>query len=179
MAIRQGSLNMHDVVQAAGDDCLNTFTLRVRHLFELFRLHAEQVRPLSACSLEALARAGLWWFIKGRMGLEMVIRAQGSQPNPQMHQQQMEMDRQEAYANLAKGYWLVEEAIPEVLENEAVGYRYVLVNRDRTQVRLLADRSASVEVGADVVQLWDALDRRFRLEASVPPQPTLATVAPR
>ncbi|MBB6094917.1 arylsulfatase A-like enzyme [Povalibacter uvarum] len=69
-------------------------------------------------------------------------------------------------------------AIPEVLENHATSYRYVLVNRDRTQVRLLADRSASVQAGEDVVQLWDALDRRFRLEASLAAPPALATVAP-
>jgi len=119
LVIRQGSSSMHDVVQAAGEDCLNTFKLRIRHLFELFRLHAEQVRPLSACSLEALARAGLWWFIKGRMGLEMVIRAQASQPGAPI-QQQMEMDRQQAYANLAKGYWLAEEAISEVLETRGL-----------------------------------------------------------
>lgn len=114
-ATRQPSFRgIEDVVQAAGDDALDTFVARTKHLFELFRLHAETVRPISTSMPAPLARASLWWFLKGRMGLEMVIRSrEGSDSQAQMR---IEMDRQQAYANLAKGYWLSEMAIPEVLE---------------------------------------------------------------
>ncbi|KEZ44336.1 hypothetical protein SAPIO_CDS3311 [Scedosporium apiospermum] len=112
-AHRSQSVRMHDVVQAAAEDALNTFVARVRHLFELFRLHAEAVRPISSSAPDQFSRASLWWFIKGRMGLEMVIRSRDVPPQSQM---QLEMDRQQAYANLAKGYWISELAIPELLE---------------------------------------------------------------
>ncbi|CAI4216579.1 unnamed protein product [Parascedosporium putredinis] len=84
-ASRSQSLRMHDVVQAASDDALNIFVDRVRHLFELFRLHAEAVRPILSSS-----------------------------------QMQLEMDRQQAYANLAKGYWIFEVATPELLESRGL-----------------------------------------------------------
>lgn len=118
-ATRQPSFRgIQDVVQAAGDDALDTFVARTRHLFELFRLHAETVRPISASMPAPLARASLWWFLKGRMGLEMVIRSrEGGDSQAQMR---LEMDRQQAYANLAKGYWLSEMAIPEVLEGRGL-----------------------------------------------------------
>ncbi|KZL64956.1 hypothetical protein CI238_07090 [Colletotrichum incanum] len=112
---RQASFNLHDAVLAVGEDALNTFVTRTRHLNELFRLHAETIKPLSACSQNELARAALWWFVKGRMALEVAVRARPSSPKGQM---QNDMDRQQAYANLAKGYWLSEEAIPELLENK-------------------------------------------------------------
>lgn len=116
-ASRSQSLRMHDVVQAASDDALNTFVDRVRHLFELFRLHAEAVRPILSSAPDQFARASLWWFIKGRMGLEMFIRSRDSSQQSQM---QLEMDRQQAYANLAKGYWIFEVATPELLESRGL-----------------------------------------------------------
>jgi hypothetical protein len=112
---RQASFNLHDVVSAAGDDAFNTFAVRVRHLFELFRLHAEASKPISASTTDELARAALWWFIKGRMALENAVRERPGSPQAQM---QNEMDRQQAYTNLAKSYWLCQEAIPEVIDGK-------------------------------------------------------------
>ncbi|SPN97099.1 uncharacterized protein DNG_00615 [Cephalotrichum gorgonifer] len=112
-ASRQQSFNVQDVVKAAGDDALTAFISRTRHLFELFRLHAESVRPISTSMPIPLARASLWWFIKGRMGLEMTIRNREGTPQSQM---QVELDRQQAYTNIAKGYWISEMAIPELME---------------------------------------------------------------
>jgi arylsulfatase A-like enzyme len=78
----------------------------------------------------------------------------------------------------AIGSTLVLAAIPQVVDNHAASFRYVLVNRDRTQVRLLQGRSASVEAGEEAVRLWDALEQRFELEAMTSPA-ALATVSPR
>lgn len=115
-ASRQQSFNVQDVVQAAGDDSLNAFVARTRHLHELFRLHAEAVRPISGSMPAPLARASLWWFLKGRMGLEMVIRNRENSTQ----QMQLELDRQQAYANLAKSYWIAEMAIPELMQGRGL-----------------------------------------------------------
>lgn len=109
---RPTNTSVHDVVVASGDDELEIFVSRVRHMFELFRLQAETVRPLSACDIQDLARAALWWFLKGRMALELAIRDRPTSPQSQRHN---EMVKQQAYADLAKGYWLCEEIIPEVV----------------------------------------------------------------
>ncbi|KAK4191772.1 hypothetical protein QBC35DRAFT_374887 [Podospora australis] len=103
-----------DVVNAAADDAMNTFVERIRHLFELFRLHAESVRPLLACTPNELARAALWWFLTGRTALENTVRERPTTPESQ---RKNEVARQQAYTDLAKGYWLMEEALPEILNS--------------------------------------------------------------
>ncbi|CAM1505659.1 Fc.00g112960.m01.CDS01 [Cosmosporella sp. VM-42] len=116
-ASRSGSFRLTDAVLAVGDDALDTFVERTKHLFELFRLHSETIKPLNKCSLKECARGGLWWFLKGRMGLEAAVRDRPTSPQGQM---QNDMDRQQAYANLAKGYWLTEEIIPEIATSQGL-----------------------------------------------------------
>jgi hypothetical protein len=114
---QKGAPNLHDVVVAAGEDAMETFAYRTRHLFELFRLHSETVRPILSCPLEDLARAGVWWFLRGRMALENAVRERPADPDAQRRN---ENARQQAYADLAKGYWLSEEIIPEVLREKRI-----------------------------------------------------------
>ncbi|RDA95909.1 hypothetical protein CP533_5907 [Ophiocordyceps camponoti-saundersi (nom. inval.)] len=109
LAARMASVKLRDSAQ--GDESLSKFAARTKHLFELFRLHAETVGPLRNRTFRECGRAGLWWFLKGRMGLELAIRGRPTSPEAQMHN---EIDRQQAYSNLAKAYWLCEEAIPEI-----------------------------------------------------------------
>ncbi|PSR92375.1 hypothetical protein BD289DRAFT_364529 [Coniella lustricola] len=98
------------------DDALDAFTDRTRHLFELFRLHAETVKPLMSSSPDDLARAALWWFLKGRMTLEMTIR---EQPQTPQHVTQVQAARQQAYADLAKALWIYQEILPMILETKS------------------------------------------------------------
>lgn len=114
-AAASNSMRFQDVVAAASEDALNAFVARTTHLWELFRLHAETFKPLMASSLKDSGRAALWWFLKGRTGLETAIR---EKPTTSQSQMQNELDRQQAYTNLAKGYWLSEEVIPEVARTQ-------------------------------------------------------------
>lgn len=98
------------------DDALDIFVARTRHLFELFRLHAEQVKPMLSCLPDDLARAALWWFLKGRMALEMSIR---ETPQTPQTQGQVSAARQQAYADLAKSFFLFEEVLPEVMRQKS------------------------------------------------------------
>lgn len=113
LSTRMASLRLRDAGNQSGDEALSIFMARTKHLFELFRLHAEAIKPLNTCSPRECARCGLWWFLKGRMGLELAIRDRPSSPQSQM---QNELDRQQAYSNLAKGYWLCNEIIPEIAD---------------------------------------------------------------
>ncbi|KAG8419874.1 hypothetical protein J3458_004703 [Metarhizium acridum] len=114
IAARSASIRLQDAVASAGeDDALNAFVTGTQHLFELFRLHAEAIQPLLTCAPKDCARAAIWWFLKGRMGLESAVRERPTSPQSQM---QNELDRQQAYSNLAKGYWLCREVIPEIMD---------------------------------------------------------------
>ncbi|KAI3397861.1 hypothetical protein diail_10262 [Diaporthe ilicicola] len=97
---------------ATVDDALEIFVARTRHLFELFRLHAESVKPILSCLPDDLARAALWWFLKGRMALEISIR---ETPQTPQAAGQVSAARQQAYADLAKALWLFDEVLPEVM----------------------------------------------------------------
>ncbi|KAI0416169.1 hypothetical protein F5X98DRAFT_202163 [Xylaria grammica] len=106
--------SLHDVVVAAGDDAFETFIARTKHLYELFRLYAEQQKPLDTAQPEDVSRAALWWFLKGRTSLETVIRNRPKDPDETRHL----IARYQAYTDLAKGYWLTEVALPEIAEGK-------------------------------------------------------------
>ncbi|KAI0483366.1 hypothetical protein GGR56DRAFT_624103 [Xylariaceae sp. FL0804] len=95
---------------AAADEALELFNARTKHLYELFRLYAEQQKPLETSRPEDLCRAALWWFLKGRTGLETTIRNRPADPEETRHL----MARYQAYTDLAKGYWLAEIALPDI-----------------------------------------------------------------
>ncbi|KAK3336415.1 hypothetical protein B0T19DRAFT_38472 [Cercophora scortea] len=101
----------HDGVVPSSDDAMDTFVARTRHLFELFRLHSESVRPLMACAPEELVRASLWWFLTGRMALENAVRERPTSPESQ---RKNDLVKQQAHADLAKAFWLSKEILPEV-----------------------------------------------------------------
>lgn len=132
LGARTASLRLNDAVTTPTDDALGMFVARTRHLYELFRLHAETIKPMSTCSLKECTRAGVWWFLKGRMGLEAAVRERPSTPQGQM---QNELDRQQAYTNLAKGFWLCQDAVNEIsqhqgqsMDTEVVEVREALVS---------------------------------------------------
>ncbi|CAD6448022.1 a5802913-90ab-4390-8e2f-ab95b417de8b [Sclerotinia trifoliorum] len=110
---RAPTFNLKDAAIAVGDDALNDFARRTSHLFTLFRLSAESLKPLTSCSLEELVRGGLWWFLKGRSELESSIRDRSTTPEAK---QNNAMARQQAYTNLAKAYWLMEKIAPKCPE---------------------------------------------------------------
>ncbi|KAI1261758.1 hypothetical protein F5Y18DRAFT_191728 [Xylariaceae sp. FL1019] len=108
------SKSLREVVGAVGDDAFNTFNTNTKHLYELFRLYAEQQKPLESCKPEDLSRAALWWFLKGRTALENVIRNRPKDPEDQRHL----MARYQAYTDLTKSYWLTEIALPEIADGK-------------------------------------------------------------
>lgn len=107
---RAPTWTLREAAQAVGDDALNDFSRRTAHLFTLFRLSTEAVKPLARCSIQDLTRAAMWWFLKGRLHLEITIRDRPASPEAQ---QSSMFVRQQAYADLAKSLWLIETIIPQ------------------------------------------------------------------
>ncbi|KAH9434997.1 hypothetical protein MCOR02_003960 [Pyricularia oryzae] len=101
------------IAQPYEDDALQEFAARSRHLFALFRLHSDAVRPLMSSSSDSLVRAATWWFLKGRMALETAVR--GDSPKLPTPSQTQEIMKQQAYADLAKAYWMTEEILPDIM----------------------------------------------------------------
>lgn len=99
---------------AAVDDALRDFSARTSHLFNLFRLSSESVKPLSTYPLEDLMRAAFWWFIKGRCQLESTLR---ERPSSAEAQKMCHLMRQQSHADLAKSLWLSETVISQRLND--------------------------------------------------------------
>ncbi|KAK8088378.1 hypothetical protein PG997_003339 [Apiospora hydei] len=99
---------------AAADEAFEEFVQRTKHLYELFRLHAEQLKPLGSCRPDDLTRAALWWFLKGRMGVESTVRNRATETD----ETKALMGKYQAFTDLTKAYWLTELALPEIAEGK-------------------------------------------------------------
>lgn len=107
---RSSSPVLHEATPTSGHDSFQHFSTRIAHLFTLFRLSAESIRPLSKGSLEEYIRAALWWLLYGRLNLEATIRDRPASPEAQRISF---THRQQAYADLAKSLWLIEKVLPQ------------------------------------------------------------------
>lgn len=107
---RSATMTLHAATVALGDDALQQFWSRVSHLLSLFRLSSESVHPLTKYSLAEFMRVALWWFLQGRLTLEAAIR---DKPTTAEAQQTNFHMRQQAFADLAKSFWIIEKVVPE------------------------------------------------------------------
>jgi hypothetical protein len=110
---RSSTVTLHGAAVAVGDEALQEFSARVAHLFNIFLLSAESIKAISKCSLEDFVRASLWWFLKGRLHLETTVRDRPASPEAQ---QTSFLVRQQAYADLAKTFWIIETITPQFPE---------------------------------------------------------------
>lgn len=89
----------------AAELALVDFAGRVAHMKGVFRLTAEKERPGDHCSPQAWLRAALWWFLKGKAGLEALfhVRTKG----PHGHRGLLA----QPHVDLAKASWILSEAL--------------------------------------------------------------------
>lgn len=105
-ALSRSNTTLQGAALAVADEAVQEFAARVSHMFTLFRLSIESVKPLSSCSLEELTRISLWWFLKGRMSLEATVRDRPSTPEGQRRRL---FALQQAHTDLAKSLWITEK----------------------------------------------------------------------
>ncbi|KKY19482.1 hypothetical protein UCDDS831_g05452 [Diplodia seriata] len=90
---------------AAGDSALDDFAERVEHMRGVFRLTAEAKKSIESIAPMTWLRAAIWWFLKGRSGLEVMIR---NRPRGQTQEQQL---LTQAHVDLAKTWWILTEVL--------------------------------------------------------------------
>ncbi|KAJ9621937.1 hypothetical protein H2203_006818 [Taxawa tesnikishii (nom. ined.)] len=95
-----------DEFHAAGLAALDDFGARVAHMKGVFRLTAEREQNMGHVSLEQWLQACLWWFFKGRAGLEGATkqrpRSSDGQPRELLTQ---------AHVDLAKAWWITTDVL--------------------------------------------------------------------
>lgn len=93
------------ISQAAYED----FAQRCEHMRSIFRLQAEFEKPLSEYSPTQLLRAASWWFVKGRAGMEILIR---SRPKSADGSAKSQLQLAQPHVDLAKCWWILAEILP-------------------------------------------------------------------
>ncbi|KAI9705294.1 MAG: hypothetical protein M1820_005293 [Bogoriella megaspora] len=91
------------------DAALEEFATRVVHMKGIFRLTAQKDKANQASLLEWL-RTSIWWFLKGKAGLEELIRSRPRNVDPSDPQWREQLSQ--PHVDLAKCWWIVTEVIP-------------------------------------------------------------------
>ncbi|KAF2755255.1 hypothetical protein EJ05DRAFT_503558 [Pseudovirgaria hyperparasitica] len=152
---------------SAGDAALEDFAERVTHMRSIFRLTAELERALYDHSPTTYSRAAIWWFLKGRTGLEDMIRnSQRDGPAPQERLMQPHVD-------LAKTWWI----ITDVMGSHPALRNYHDIS---PQAQSKAARDASDKAAAEIFELIEMVSTNLKALVSsmsrngvMPPQQAL------
>lgn len=87
----------------AADAAYADFAARVAHMKGVLRLTAERERPTDRCTPSMWLRAGLWWYLAGKSGLEMLLQRRHSGDQRELLTQ--------AHVDLAKAWWILSDPL--------------------------------------------------------------------
>lgn len=122
------SLQLASENNPAADAALADFAARVKHMKGVFRLTAEKEQPGDRCTPTRWLRAGLWWYLVGKSGLETLLQQQrGSNDRRELLTQ--------AHVDLAKAWWI----LTDMLESYDAGDGSSLIARspDSADARMM------------------------------------------
>lgn len=130
--------------KSQGDAAFADFGERVQHMQGIFNLTAQLGGQINDISPMQWVRTAIWWFLRGRTGMEALIRSRpkGNEPQPERLTQ--------PHVDLAKAWWIV----AEIMENHTGLKKYG--NRDMKLQSRLA-REAGDTASADVYDIYDVL----------------------
>ncbi|KAK3725978.1 hypothetical protein LTR37_000126 [Vermiconidia calcicola] len=99
----------------AADVAYADFSSRVAHMKGVFRLTAEKERPSDRCTPQAWLRAALWWYLRGKAGLEVLLQ----QPRPRSSDGPPRELLTQPHVDLAKTWWILSDPLDELNSSEA------------------------------------------------------------
>ena len=91
----------------------------VQHLNNVFRLAAQTNDNPGEVTFPDWIRACVWWFLKGRNELDVLSHKENKTPNSARSSQDgSAFDLKQAYIDLAKAWWIMNEILPSYIERE-------------------------------------------------------------
>ncbi|EON67248.1 hypothetical protein W97_06501 [Coniosporium apollinis CBS 100218] len=100
------------IARNANDEAFDDFSERVTHMKGIFRLTAEIERPLFEQTPMQWLRASIWWFLRGRAGMEILIRNRPRGQDGRPVSSSREQLLAQPHVDLAKNWWIVTELLP-------------------------------------------------------------------
>ena len=165
--------SLRSVAKALGHDALDEFDLRVRGLFSLFRLGFSAHGDPMNLPFSTWIRIAAWWFLKGRMELESAVRSRPKSPDkpngaPEQHMPRFLM---QAYVDLSKAWWVVDDITPN--HSEVKKYGNASMNSLVAIIENVGNHSLArlVEVNVAVISNMRALTMSMKRNNRLPPQP--------
>ncbi|KAF2488291.1 hypothetical protein BU16DRAFT_587070 [Lophium mytilinum] len=133
--------------RSQGNAALVDFADRVTHMQGIFRLTAEMEKPLYEATPMQWLRASIWWFLRGRSGMEALIRAK---PRGDAAAEGRAQLLAQPHVDLAKTWWIV----AEVLRNHPGLRKY---GDMQMESQALAARQAGDTTMADIYDTHDVV----------------------
>lgn len=130
--------------KAQGEDAFHDFTDRVQHMQGIFLLTAQLAGQLYDHTPMQWLRVATWWFLKGRTGMEHLIRSRPKEPGPQTER------LAQPHVDLAKTWWI----LTEILGNHPMLRKY---GDQRMESQAKLARDAGDADSADAYELHDAI----------------------
>jgi hypothetical protein len=142
---------------ALGQMALEDFADRCSHMDGIFRLQAEFERPISEFTPSQWLRNAAWWFLKGRAGIEAMVRGlpRGADGRPQSRQGETLLSQ--PHVDLAKCLWILND----VIVHHAV-LRASISQASEFAKRSSEARNAGDNVIADLLESADVLMANLR-----------------
>ncbi|KAF2434827.1 hypothetical protein EJ08DRAFT_432106 [Tothia fuscella] len=100
------SMPLENPVPATDD-----FAERCSHMGGIFRLQAEFERPITEFTPMHWIRAGTWWFLRGRVGIEALVRSLPRRADGRPDSRNGEQRLAQPHVDLAKTHWILNDII--------------------------------------------------------------------
>ncbi|KAF2010502.1 hypothetical protein BU24DRAFT_59432 [Aaosphaeria arxii CBS 175.79] len=136
--------------RAQGETALSDFAERVTHMTGIFRLTAELGGAINDTAPLQWLRVATWWFLKGRVGMEQLIRSRPKTGEPQVER------LTQPHVDLAKTWWI----LFEVVQNHPKLARYG--DHPMTMQSTLA-REAGDVASAEIYELHDVIAASLKM----------------
>ena len=165
------AFSIRDVAKNLGDDALNDFASRVQRFNAIFQIGATVKSPIIDIPFVQWIRTSAYWFLKGRGELERAVRSEAREPQGSLteHDPNISFGLRQAYLDLAKAWWILQEISPNHPELRKFGHANL--NSIRAIVRSFGDEKLVelIDVQLGITGNMRALTMSMKRNNRLPP----------
>ena len=135
------------------DDKIDEFYSCVEHLCGVFHLSSGSSSATADEGVAPWIRAGTWWFLKGRNGLENSIGTAAEQHRGSPTTPQSPLQPLQCYVDLAKAWWIAREIVPDLLHKARNSDDEIVDTADGLGLPLVKQAYASLQANMNALTI--------------------------
>ncbi|KAF1942403.1 hypothetical protein EJ02DRAFT_167679 [Clathrospora elynae] len=140
----------HSDTRSVNEFAYQDFAERITHMRGIFKLTAQLGGNMYNHSPMQWLRVATWWFLKGRAGMETMIRSQPKSAEPPLER------LAQPHVDLAKVWWIITEVLPNHPDLQIYG--------DATpDMQAVSAKQAGDVASAEVFEIQDAINHYMKL----------------